>query len=155
MKCPECKKRIPNGSVECPKCGADTGKSKDDSNSADGLNFREFLKLSESKDHKESIASSSVLLCFCGLFIVLLAFLFPELGLKLSSAIIPVALGIWLIVSKSRTSAVVALVYALYLLSKAPNGINGWLLLVAGVCAVISVFRAKRAYKAAGGKKSK
>ena len=111
--------------------------------------LKEFAKLPENKTARAQIITAAVF-CFISTAVTAIVALMGTPLMLLDAAIL-LGLGLWLILSKSRVSAVVLMAYAAYntvffLIQQ--GTFSGWLLLLAGVLAIAGTFKLAKNWKA-------
>ncbi len=142
MLCKTCGMEVPEGQAFCSGCGTavETAVPK-------LLTMKEYLKLPENKKLKSNITSSAVICYICSALTLIVSILGNPFGI-LDVAIV-LACGILIQTIYSRAAAIVVLVYSIIstvIALIATGRLGGWLLVLAGIYAVIYTFKLRTEY---------
>ena len=164
MNCPKCGKIIDDNATVCPECGeiisplgnaatpAETPAAQPvvvvDPASAP-KNVKQFVKsLADKKMAKELNACS--IICYVAAAVTLgLGLVGGSVASVILDAVVLLGLGIWLQVTYSRIPAILLLAYSIInvvYVAVTTKQLGGWLILVAGILAVVYTFKAKKEY---------
>ena len=112
--------------------------------------LKEFLKLPENKKIRRQINGAAIICYICAAITLGLMAAAEEPSMLLDVAIVLV-MGLLIHTTKSKVCAVILLVYAVIntvIVLVSTQQFGGWLLLVAGACAVSATFRLDKLWKA-------
>lgn len=147
MQCIGCGAELTEGALLCPACGrvvssADVVKEKAKSGA---LTKKEFYQLPGMKACRNNIRGCAIMLYFCAGVTTLAAFLLRSVLLaSVIDGVLLLALGLWLQFGKSRVCAIITLCYGVYgmVIALIQFGkVQGWLIPLAGVWAIIYTFK--------------
>ena len=152
--CPNCNQPCEDTETFCGNCGANLNAAPDPS-AAYGAAPRvstkkEFLNLPENKKVKSEISGAAIICYVCAAITLIVGILnnaFPLILLDVA-IVLGTALGIHL--AQSRVCSIVLLAYAIFstvLVLVQTGRLTGYLVIIAGVCAVIYTFKAEKLWK--------
>lgn len=111
---------------------------------------KEFLKLPENKRIKSELTGAAVICYICAAITLALGFTTDSFPLCLIDVAILVGMGLGIQLAQSRVCAIILLVYSIInviLLIAMTGKPGGYLIVIAGVMAVIYTFKAEKAWK--------
>jgi len=149
MFCGNCGKQFADGAAFCPECGTPVGMQNAAPLSVAPMNKKEFWE-TLSKKERSNITTASIM-CYISAGLTLIMGLISMNFFVLIDVILVAGLGIWLHLSKSTVAAVLITIYATYntIFSLVTTGTpGGWLVLMAGIFAIIGCVKFNKAYKA-------
>lgn len=150
MFCPQCGKEVNEGAAFCPYCGAPVGmQSVASAASAAYMTKKEFWDALDKKE-RSSIMSASIM-CYISAGLTMIMGIVSMNFFVLIDVMLVAGLGLWLQLSKSTVAAILLTIYAAYntIFSLVTMGTpGGWLVLLAGICAIVGCVRFNKAYKA-------
>ena len=152
--CPNCNQPCEDTETFCGNCGANLNAAPDPS-AAYGAAPRvstkkEFLNLPENKKVKNEIKTAGIICYICAGITLLASFATNTFPLSLLDVAILVGLGLGIHLAHSRVCAIILTIYAA---SSMIIGIiqtgrpSGYLVLIAGIFAVIYTFKAEKLWK--------
>ena len=156
MKCPTCGTEIQPGQQICPICGAKQpagqawGNPYANAAAPENRNISksEFCRSCAPDKMRKNIRASAILCYVSAAVTAVFAILFnPFMFLDV---IIVLALGLLIHLKQSRVCAVLLLAYSLFncaVMLLSTGRFSGWLIILAGVFAVIYTFQAEKAYQ--------
>lgn len=147
MICKTCGMEVPEGQNFCPGCGASVTDYVPVGIKDPELTLKEYLKLPENKKLKSNITSSAVICYICAAITLIVSILGNPFGI-LDVAIV-LTCGILIQTIYSRAAAIVVLVYSIIstvITLIATGKLGGWLLVIAGIYAVIYTFKLRTEY---------
>ena len=156
MKCPTCGTEIQPGQQFCPSCGAKQAAGQAWGNPYAGAAAAENRNISKSEfcrsyapdKMRKNIRASAILCYITAAITAVFAILFnPFMFLDV---IIVLVLGLLIHLKQSRVCAVLLLAYSLFncvVMMMSTGQFSGWLVILAGVFAVIYTFQAEKAYQ--------
>lgn len=156
MKCPTCGTEIQPGQKYCSSCGTVQEMDQPWGNPARpavivrdrDIPKAEFCRNYAADSTRRNIRGAAILCYFCALVTTVLAILFVPLMLIDAATVL--VLGLLIHLKQSRICAILLLAYGTvsFLLTLLDTGrITGWLIVLAGVCAVIYTFRLEKEYQ--------
>lgn len=157
MKCPTCGAEVQQNQQVCPSCGAqlltDQGLENPYS-AASAVENREVSKSEFCRNHapdkmRKNIRLSAILCYISAAVTALFAILFNPT--MLFDVVIVLVLGLLIHLKQSRVCAVLLLAYSLInsgIMLMSTGQVSGWLIILAGVFAVIYTFQLEKAYQA-------
>lgn len=156
MKCPTCGAEIQPGQQFCPSCGAKQladqawGNPNAPSVALGNRNISksEFCRNYAPDKMRKNIKVSAILCYVSAVVTAVLAVLFNPL--MFLDVIIVLVLGLLIHLKQSRVCAVLLLAYGIFscvVVLLSTGQITGWLIILAGVFAVIYTFRLEKAYQ--------
>ena len=157
MKCPTCGAEIQPGQQYCPSCGAKQLADQawgSPSPTASSVENREISKSEFCRNHapdkiRKNIRGS-VILCYISAAVTAAFAVMFDLAMFLDVVIV-LALGLLIHLKQSRVCAVLLLVYSLIncvFMLMSTGRFGGWLIILAGVFAVIYTFKLEKEYRA-------
>lgn len=169
MKCPSCGTKIEEGETRCSFCGApvDAGRKEDapwnqqqnQSPAASGWGFEnpanvsrtEFYRSYATDKVRKNIRGSAILCYVCAAITAVFGIVLLQNIMVLIDVAIVLVLGLAIHMKQSRVCAILLLAYSIFscvvtLLST--GQVTGWLLILAGVFAVINTFKFEKEYQA-------
>ena len=111
---------------------------------------KEFLKLPGNEKVRKEIQTCGIICYICAVITAIMGLAVMHQPYILLDVALLVGLGLGIHLAQSRACAVVLLVYALFsmVMGLVQNGqLNGWLIAIAGVFAVIYTFKAEKLWK--------
>lgn len=157
MKCPTCGTEVPAGQKYCPSCGAQqkTDQPWGTPGTPSPSENREITKAEFYRNHapdkiRNNIRGSAILCYISAVVTAVVAVLAANPFMFIDVAII-LGVGLAIHLKQNRACAVVLLVYGIAscLLTLLQTGrFTGWLIILAGVFAVIYTFRLEKEYRA-------
>lgn len=161
MKCSSCGTTIEKGETRCSLCGApaeagqgwDAPQAQKPAGTAESreMTKSEFFNIEAPKKIRSGVKSSAILCYVCAGITALAGLLLLKAPLMLIDAVIVLVLGLGIHLKQSRVCAVIVLAYSLIscLVSLISVGqLGGWLLILAGVYAVMNTFKLEKEYQA-------
>lgn len=157
MKCPTCGTEVQPGQKYCPSCGtvqkADLPWGDPGAPSA-AVGGREITRAEYWKDHasdkvRKTIWGSAIL-CYISAAVTAVFAVLASPLMFLDAAVV-LALGLGIHLKRSRVCAVLLLVYALFscvTVLMQTGRLGSWLIILAGVFAVIYTFQLEKEYRA-------
>ena len=147
--CANCGAVIAPGGVFCPGCGLGVGeKTKVDPVLPEGITKREYYKNYADDSFKRQLKGSAILCYIVAGVTALMAVLINPLSLL--DAIIVLGLGLGMHLGRSKVCAYIILIYSILstLITLISTGtFGGWLLILAGVYAVITFSKGDKRFK--------
>ena len=155
MKCPTCGTEIQPGQKYCPSCGTVQKMDQSWRNSAGttvivrdrDIPKTEFYRNYAADSTRRNIRSAAIVCYFCTLVTIVLAILFAPL--MLIDAAVILVLGLLIQLKQNRVCAILLLAYGVtgFSLTMLDGRMSGWLIVLAGVFAVIDTFRLEKEYR--------
>ncbi|MFG6350136.1 MAG: zinc-ribbon domain-containing protein [Oscillospiraceae bacterium] len=154
MKCPTCGTEIQSEQKYCPSCGTVQTTDQPWGTPAAPAENRDITKAEFCRNYaadktRKNIRGAAILCYICTVVTAVVAILFAPL--ILIDAAIVLVLGLLIHLKQSRVCSVILLVYgvASFIITLLDSGrITGWLIVLAGVFAVIYTFRLEKEYQA-------
>lgn len=165
MKCPSCGTTLEEGATRCSFCGAavQPGRKQDAPWSqapgqaapapfaAGEITRNEFYRSYASNKVRKNIKSSAILCYVCAAITAIAGFVLLQNPMVLVDVAIVLVLGLGIHLKQSRVCAILLLAYSVLscLLTIISYGkASGWLIILAGVYAVINTFALEKEYRA-------
>lgn len=156
MKCPSCGAEIQPGQQYCPSCGArqtaDQGWGNPTAPSAamenQSISKAEYCRNYAPDKIRKNITGSAILCYVSAAITAVFAVMFNPM-MFLDAAIVLV-LGLLIHLKRSRVCAVLLLAYGLFncvVMFLSTGKLSGWLIVLAGVFAVIYTFQLEKSYR--------
>ena len=148
MKCSKCGQELENDALVCPFCGqavSDEDRQQAQYGGKD-LTKKEFLKLPGMKTIKSNVNSAGIAFYVLG---VLNIVIYAALGSFPWDGILLIVFGLGIHLGKSRVCAILSLIYGIFGVVVAlltTGNVTGYLIVVAGVYAVMYTFRFHKAW---------
>ncbi len=151
-QCPQCGALCEDDATFCTTCGQSF--ADDLSPAARVATKAEFVALPENQPLKKQLSTSGIL-CYICAGITLLVSLIGGNTWGILDVVILLVLGLFIHLKQSRVCAIILLVYSIFNVVYtliATGRFGGYLIVIAGVYAVISAFKLDKAWKAYQGK---
>jgi len=156
MKCPTCGAEVQPGQQFCPSCGAKQLADRAWGNPYTptaavvdrNISKSEFCRSYAPDKMRKNIRGSAILCYISAAVTAVFAILFSPT--MLLDTIIVLVMGLLIHLKQSRVCAVILLVYSLIncvVMLLSTGRITGWLIILAGVFAVIYTFQLEKAYR--------
>lgn len=157
MKCPTCGTEVQPGQKHCPSCGTVQKEDRPWGNPAApaaamenrDISKAEFCRNYAADKTRKNIRGAAILCYICAVVTAVVAIMFAPL--MLIDATVVLVLGLLIHLKQSRVCSVILLVYGVisFVITLLSSGkITGWLIVLAGVFAVIYTFRLDKEYQA-------
>lgn len=157
MKCPTCGTEIQPGQKYCPSCGTVQKEDQPWGNPAApatvmenrDISKAEFCRNYAADRTRKNIRGAAILCYICAAVTAVVAIMFAPV--MLIDAAVVLVLGLLIHLKQSRVCSVILLVYgvASFVMTLLNSGkVTGWLIVLAGVFAVIYTFRLDKEYHA-------
>ena len=171
MQCLHCGNQLLDGATSCPNCGAPVEASnmqgqfnpygqpnqfnqgqfygQQGQNFGQKLTKKEFLKLPSLKKCKGNLNGAAILCYFCAACTLLVAVLMQSY-LAILDVLLILGMGLGIQLAQSRVCAVILFVYSIYnlIIALLSSGTpSGWIIIVAGILAIIYTFKFQKAWK--------
>lgn len=157
MKCPTCGTDIQSGQKYCPSCGTVQKADRpwgDPSAPASTAGERDITKAEFCRNYaadktRKNIRGAAILCYVCAVITAVIGIMFNPL--MLIDAAIVLVLGLVIHLKQSRVCSIILLVYSVVscvIMFLDTGRLGGWLIVLAGVFAVIYTFRLEKEYQA-------
>ncbi|MBO6014456.1 MAG: hypothetical protein J6P48_03205 [Oscillospiraceae bacterium] len=150
--CPQCGALCEDDAKFCTTCGQSFA---DEVSQAPRVATKaEFIALPENQPLKKQLSTSGIL-CYIFAAVNLIVTLVTGNTLGILDVVILLVLGLFIHLKHSRTCAIILLIYAVFSVVMnliATGKLGGYLIVIAGIYAVVSAFKLDKAWKEYQGK---